>query len=86
MSRPSLTTGCSPASARKPRLLRPILVNLALGAIGVAYDLYPALDALPVEQPRCLLHLIGEKVERLGRDRPACRLKGKRPGDFGTTT
>ena len=61
-------------------------MNLALGAIGVAYDLYPALDALPVEQPRCLLHLIGEKVERLGRDRPACRLKGKRPGDFGTTT
>ncbi|KUH59198.1 hypothetical protein AUL39_02380 [Tractidigestivibacter scatoligenes] len=61
-------------------------MDLALGTICVTYDLHPALYSLPIEQPRCLFHLIGEKVERLGRDRPACRLKGECPCDFGTTT
>ena len=69
-----------------PRRLHPVLVDLTFDAIGVAYDLHPALNSFPVEQPRCLLHLICEKIKRLGRDRPAYRLKGKRPGDFGTTT
>lgn len=55
---------------------------LPLDSLDVPYDLDPAFDALPVEQPSRLVDLVGEKIERLRRDRAARRLKGKRSGDI----
>jgi hypothetical protein len=49
---------------------------LSLGAIGIADDLGPALDAIPVKQSGSLLDLVGEKFERIRRYGTVGRLLG----------